>query len=157
MAENTNNPWLTGGNKYALNAQKIAKAKKDGTYVNDTTKGVDPKHTNNEAPKAATLLQDTGTQLLHGVQTLGGSVIGDAVNAVSPSAAKWLDKNTWGMIPHTTQEQFEANRPSTQRDRWNNSVANEKPSSSTWENRTTDSANAVTSAVAGEVIGLWVG
>ena len=37
--------------------------------------------------KIGTALQDTGTQLLYGVQTLGSSVVGDAVREFSPNAA----------------------------------------------------------------------
>ena len=37
--------------------------------------------------KIGTDLQDTGTRLLHGVQTLGSSIVGDAIKGFSPSAA----------------------------------------------------------------------
>ena len=37
--------------------------------------------------KIGTALQDTGTRLLHGVQTLGSSIVGDAIKGFSPSAA----------------------------------------------------------------------
>ena len=37
--------------------------------------------------KIGTALTDAGTQLLHGVQTLGGSVVGDVVKMFSPKAA----------------------------------------------------------------------
>ena len=37
--------------------------------------------------KIGTALQDTGTQLLHGVQTLGSSIVGDAIKGFSPDAA----------------------------------------------------------------------
>ena len=37
--------------------------------------------------RVGTALKDTGTQLLYGVQTLGSSVIGDAVKGFSPNTA----------------------------------------------------------------------
>ena len=52
---------------------------------------VDYKNQGNYVPttahKVSTTLADTGTQLLHGVQTLGGSVVGDVVKMFSPKAA----------------------------------------------------------------------
>lgn len=37
--------------------------------------------------RIGTTLQDAGTQLLHGVQTFGSSVVGDLVREFSPNAA----------------------------------------------------------------------
>jgi predicted Zn-dependent protease len=37
--------------------------------------------------KVGTAIGDVGTQLLHGVQTLGSSVVGDVVKGFSPNAA----------------------------------------------------------------------
>ena len=39
------------------------------------------------AHKVGTALTDGGTKLLHGIQTLGGSVVGDVVKEFSPKAA----------------------------------------------------------------------
>ena len=39
------------------------------------------------AHKVGTTLTDGGTKLLHGIQTLGGSVVGDVVKEFSPKAA----------------------------------------------------------------------
>ena len=60
--------------------------------------------------RVGTALKDTGTQLLHGVQTLGSSVVGDVVKGFSPNAANWLDKNTFGVITSTPEEMLQRNR-----------------------------------------------
>ena len=92
--------------------------------------------------KIGTALQDTGTQLLHGVQTLGSSVIGDVTRGFSPNAANWLERNTFGIINQTPQSKLDANRQGNNR----------------WNSRISDSANAVSTALtmpmAGKVMGM---
>jgi hypothetical protein len=53
---------------------------------------------------------DINTRLLNAVSTFGGSAIGDAVKGVSPRAADWLNENSMGFIPYTTDEQLMATR-----------------------------------------------
>lgn len=65
--------------------------------------------------KIGTALQDAGTQLLHGVQTFGSSVVGDVVKGFSPKAADWLDKNTFGIITTTPEEKLQRNRSGNDR------------------------------------------
>ena len=79
--------------------------------------------------KIGTALQDTGTRLLHGVQTLGSSIVGDAIKGFSPSAANWLERNTFGVISQTPQEKLNRNRQGN------------------WNSRITDAANSVSTAV----------
>ena len=79
--------------------------------------------------KVGTAIGDVGTQLLHGVQTLGSSVVGDVVKGFSPKAAEWLDKNTFGVITYTPEEKLQRNRQGN------------------WNSRITDAANSVSTAV----------
>jgi hypothetical protein len=53
---------------------------------------------------------DLSTRLSNAVSTLGTSAIGDVVKGVSPRAADWLNENTMGFIPYTTDEQLMATR-----------------------------------------------
>lgn len=53
---------------------------------------------------------DLNTRLLNAVSTYGGSAIGDAVKGISPKAADWLNENSMGFIPYTTDEQLMATR-----------------------------------------------
>ena len=55
-------------------------------------------------------LSDTGTGFLNALKTFGMSAIGDAINGVSPKAADNVQKYTLGMIPHTSDEEYLANR-----------------------------------------------
>ena len=92
--------------------------------------------------KVGTAIGDVGTQLLHGVQTLGSSVVGDVVKGFSPNAANWLERNTFGVISQTPQEKLIRNRQGNNR----------------WNNRISDAANAVSTALtmpmAGKVVGI---
>ena len=81
------------------------------------------------AHKVGTAIGDVGTQLLHGVQTLGSSVVGDVVKGFSPKAANWLDKNTFGVITYTPEEKLNRNRQGN------------------WNSRIADTANSVSTAV----------
>lgn len=90
--------------------------------------------------RVGTALKDTGTQLLYGVQTLGSSIVGDAVKGFSPKAANWLDKNTFGIITTTPEERLQRNRQGNNR----------------WQNRVTDAANAVSMAAAMPVVGKGI-
>ena len=75
-----------------------------------------------EQPDAvADILSELGTRTLSAVGSFGGSVIGDAVNDfISPAAADAVEKYTLGVIPHTSAEQFEANKqPGNWSDRMN--------------------------------------
>jgi hypothetical protein len=67
------------------------------------------------AHKVGTALTDVATKLLHGIQTLGGSVVGDVVKGFSPKAADWLDKNTFGIITTTPEEKLQRNRSGNDR------------------------------------------
>ena len=84
------------------------------------------------------LASDIGTQTLHGLSSFGTSLIGDAVNAVSPRYADALEKYSAGFIPHTTQEQYAANR-------------SENPDK--WRNRSTQAMGAVNNVMIGEMMG----
>ena len=81
---------------------------------------------------------DTGTRLLHAVSSFGGSVIGDAIAGISPTAAKMVQKYTAGMIPYTTKEQLETNRSANP---------------NRWINRTGQTANAISNVAVGEMTG----
>jgi hypothetical protein len=83
-------------------------------------------------------LSDTGTGFLNALKTFGMSAIGDAINGVSPKAADNVQKYTLGMIPHTSDEEYLANR----------SEADSK-----WFNRTHAAGNAAESQMAGAMIG----
>lgn len=50
--------------------------------------------------------------MIHGLQTFGGSYIGDAVQGVSPKAADVVSKYTAGMIAPTPQNYLDRNRSS---------------------------------------------
>lgn len=93
------------------------------------------------ADKVGTVLQDAGTKLLHGIQTLGGSIVGDVVKGFSPKAANWLDKNTFGMITTTPEEKLQRNRSGNDR----------------WKYRISDAANAITTPLAVVTAGKVVG
>lgn len=91
--------------------------------------------------KVGTALADGATKLLHGIQTLGSSVVGDVVKEFSPKAANWLDKNTFGIITSTPEEKLQRNRSGNDR----------------WQYRLTDAANALITPLAvvtgGKVLG----
>lgn len=81
-----------------------------------------------------TLPADTGTRLLNGVRTFGGSLIGDAIAGVSPSLASTLQTYTGGLISTTPQSMLEANREG-------------------WTNRAFSVGEAVSSQAVGAMIG----
>ena len=62
--------------------------------------------------KASREFQDFGSRMLHGVQSFGGSYIGDAIQGVSPKAADVVSKYTAGMISPTPQSYLDKNRSS---------------------------------------------
>jgi hypothetical protein len=64
-------------------------------------------------------ISDTTTGLLNAIKTFGMSAVGDAINGVSPKAADAVQKYSLGMIPHTSDEEYEANRSYT-KGKWNN-------------------------------------
>ena len=103
---------------------------------------VDYENQGDYVPSATSIaLTDGATKLLHGVQTFGGSVVGDVVKEFSPEAANWLDKNTFGAITTTPEEKLQRNRSG--RD--------------VWQHRLTDAANALITPLAvitgGKVLG----
>lgn len=76
-----------------------------------------------------------GSRTLNALTTFGGSVIGDAINDISPNVANTISKYSAGMISPTSQQYLESNRNSENNNRLNNS------------------ANAISSQLAGEMIG----
>lgn len=91
-------------------------------------------------------LTDTGTRLLHAISSFGGSVIGDAVKGATDliglngdQAAEWLEKYSAGLIPYTSQEMLEANRPDN---------------SNKWSNRLGQTSGAITNVALGEMMGV---
>ena len=107
-------------------------------YLVDSDSPISPKYNQPKQNNVANVFDDVGTQLLNSVQTFGGSIIGDAVNTISPTAADVIEKYSGGIIPHTSQQQFESNRGDNK---------------NAWENRTSNTANAVTTAIIGEMLG----
>jgi hypothetical protein len=93
---------------------------------------------NQAGNKISNNFTDTGTRLLHAVSSFGGSAIGDAIEGLSPRAADVVEKYSLGMIPHTSQEQLEANRSSNP---------------SKWMNRAGQTAGAITNVGVGELAG----
>lgn len=81
-----------------------------------------------------TLPTDTGTRLLNGVRTFGGSLVGDAIAGVSPSLASTLQTYTGGLISTTPQSMLEANREG-------------------WTNRALNVGEALSSQAVGAMIG----
>ena len=59
------------------------------------------------------------TRGLNYSRTWGLGGIGDVINTISPKAANWVTDNTWGLIPHTTEEDFARHHRSNP-NRWNN-------------------------------------
>jgi hypothetical protein len=86
----------------------------------------------------ANTLSDAGTGILNAVKTFGMSAVGDAIHGVSPKAADFVQKYSAGMIPHTSEEEYEANRSDTQ---------------GAWNNRLGSASSAATNVMAGEMIG----
>ena len=54
--------------------------------------------------------QDFGSRMLHGLQTFGGSYVGDAIQGVSPKAADYVSQYTAGLISPTPESYLEKNR-----------------------------------------------
>lgn len=79
-------------------------------------------------------IQDFGSRMLHGLQTFGGSYIGDAIQGVSPKAANVVSKYTAGMISPTPQSYLDKNRKN-------------------WLNRASSTADATSAVLAGEMVG----
>lgn len=57
-------------------------------------------------------LQDFGSRMLHGLQTFGGSYVGDFIQGISPQAANVISKYTAGIIAPTPEEYLKSNRNS---------------------------------------------
>lgn len=55
-------------------------------------------------------MNDFGSELLNGVGTYGGSIIGDAVNDFSPNTAQHISNITNGAISPTSQEYKDSNK-----------------------------------------------
>lgn len=81
---------------------------------------------------------DFGSRMLHGLQTFGGSYIGDAIQGVSPKAANFVSKYTAGMIAPTPQEYLNKNR-------------------SGWGNKSSSAMDAASMILAGEMVGPLAG
>jgi hypothetical protein len=88
--------------------------------------------------RLANTFADAGTGLLNAVKTFGMSAVGDAINGISPKAADFVQKYSGQMIPHTSEQEYIANRPSTQ---------------GAWNNRLGSASSAATNVMAGEMIG----
>lgn len=83
-------------------------------------------------------LTDTGARLLHGVETFGGSLIGDALGGIDPKIADNVAKFTFGMIAPTPQSKLDA-------------AASDNPNR--WSNRIEQANEAATMYAAGELGG----
>jgi hypothetical protein len=90
-------------------------------------------------------VSDYGTTILNGLKTVGGSLVGDAINSVSPSSAKKVAEFTGGIIEPTSKEQYLKGREGSWGDRIN--MAAEGVSSVV----SGELLNAATSKLAGEV------
>ena len=88
--------------------------------------------------KAGQFMHDVGSRMLNTITTFGGSAIGDVINDISPEAANAVSKYSFGMIQPTSQEYLESNR------------------NGQWGNRIINSANAISSQMAGELVGAGV-
>lgn len=75
---------------------------------------------------------DFGSRMLHGLQTFGGSYVGDFIQGINPKAANFISKYSAGMISPTPKEYLESNRNS-------------------WNNRASNTMNALSYIGAGEV------
>ena len=64
-------------------------------------------------PTVGDRVSDIGTYTASAMKTLGGSVIGNAINDVSPRAANAVSKYTGGLITPTSQEDIEVGRLGT--------------------------------------------
>ncbi|MGV8961824.1 MAG: hypothetical protein ACOH2V_00315 [Candidatus Saccharimonadaceae bacterium] len=104
---------------------------------NKPTIGPDTKPVITESPsKASTIVTDVGTNILEGIKTFGGSVLANAGKDVyGEEIAKKVEKYSFGMLPYTRPEQYEANR------------------NGNWQNRINSAADAASSVALGEVIG----
>lgn len=116
----------------------MVEAKQDGTYVSQTTEDVDPKHLSGYVPQIYNEFADIGTGIIHGMQTLGGSLVGNAVKAFSPQTADWLNRNTYGLITTTPDEMYAGNRPGAP---------------NAWNNRINSVSKGVTSVVGSAIVG----
>ena len=76
------------------------------------------------ADKAGDFITDMGSRTLNALTTFGGSVIGDAIQDVSPSAANTVSKYSLGMIQPTSQGYLNSNRSNDQTNNWNNRINN---------------------------------
>lgn len=81
---------------------------------------------------------DFGSRMLHGLQTLGGSYIGDFIQGINPKAADIVNKYTAGMVAPTPKKFLESNRRS-------------------WGNKVNNTANTASIILAGEVSGPLIG
>ena len=99
-------------------------------------KGVIPKK--QSGGKIGQEFTDFGSRMLRGLQTFGGSYIGDAIQGVSPKAANIVNKYTAGMIAPTPQEYLQKNR-------------------SGWNNKASSAMDAASMILAGEMIGPLAG
>lgn len=84
--------------------------------------------------QAGNVVNETGTRLLQGVQTFGGSIVGDAISAFSPKLANTLQTYTGGLVSTTPQEALDRNR-------------------SGWTGRAISTGEALTSQAVGAMMG----
>ena len=104
----TNSPAPSNG-KYAKKTKASAENGQEMKYYQE---GLDwkPKNISQNGSAIPNWTSDLSTRLLNAASTYGGSAIGDAVKGVSPRAADWLNENSMGFIPYTTDEQLNATR-----------------------------------------------
>jgi hypothetical protein len=104
----TQDPAPSNG-KYA---KKTKASAQNGEEMKFYQEGLDwkPKNISQNGTVVPNWASDLGTRLSNAVSTFGGSAIGDAVKGVSPRAADWLNENSMGFIPYTTDEQLMATR-----------------------------------------------
>ena len=88
--------------------------------------------------KAGQFMHDVGSRMLNAITTFGGSAIGDVINDISPEVANTVSKYSFGMVQPTSQEYLESNR------------------NGQWGNRINNSANAISSQMAGELVGAGI-
>jgi hypothetical protein len=93
-------------------AKKTKASAQNGQEMKFYQEGLDwkPKNISQNGTVVPNWATDINTRLLNAVSTFGGSAIGDAVKGVSPRAADWLNENSMGFIPYTTDEQLMATR-----------------------------------------------
>lgn len=64
-------------------------------------------------PTIGDQVSDIGTRISSGLKTLGGSIVGDAIKAISPNAGNIVSKYTAGMISPTSDEDIVTGRLGT--------------------------------------------